>query len=245
MPGMNHDDNDIKGQGEMTGCDRPVPVIETADRLSHLIEDLTTATPARRKKAAIELGRIGGDKAAVALASVLKDRWGQRADVRIAALQALGEIYSAGRYARTLACYLDGESYKVVNAARRMLRRLDPERFPTLLASSGAVDHSAMRIYGEYGEKDALPVISAYIETVLSEGLIGSSQSWGKVYAAARALGKIRSPSSVATLERILSATGRCLSGKPDPLVSGRLRKIEAAARSSLEKLGEKVVSEE
>lgn len=116
--------------------------------VGYLIEALKSQTREVRIAAAEALGRVGGDKAALALLSLAREHPGERPDVRIAALKALGSIHGRDRYASILQEFLTGDNSKVVAAARLMLSEVDPEGYPRRLAERGCLDHAAIKVYG-------------------------------------------------------------------------------------------------
>lgn len=204
--------------------------------IQYLVDALGDASFETRIAAADRLGEVGGDKANLALLTVARDRWGERPEVRIAALRSLGGIHGAGRYSDILQQFIAGDNRKVMAAARKMLQAVDPDGYPRRLAASGAVDHGAMRVYGISRERSALPLLREYVDARASARDIASSGNWGKVYAAARALGKIGGAESVEILERLLSAVDAEESEETKTLTRGRLDKIRGTALEALER---------
>ena len=206
--------------------------------VQYLLEALREPDFEVRKAAAQGLGEVGGEKANLALLAVARDRWGERPDVRIAALRSLGRIHERDRYMSILQRFITGDNKKVMAAARGMLREVDPAGFPRLLAASGALDHAAIRVYGVGREPSAVPLLGRFLDDSRQAGDIATSGNWGKVYAAARALGNIGGPEAVKTLRRLVAALERHKAGSRDALTRGRIEKMMGAARSSLRLAG-------
>lgn len=180
------------------------------------------------------LGEVGGDKARFALLSLARDRYGERPDVRIAALGALGDIFDEEGYAYLLEGFTAVENKKVMAAAREMLEAVDPDGFPRRLARNGCLDPAAMNVYGRTGEETAVPLLASFLEERVDRGDLAGTGFWGKVYAAVRALGRIGGPGATEALEHLL---GRLPGGGEVPegfLRKERLEKIESAARDAL-----------
>jgi HEAT repeat protein len=239
----------LKGDVEMKmGTDEPggrrlTGDLEDAARRGdtrYLLDALDDPSFEIRIAAAAGLGELGGKKAALALTSVAKDRWGQRPEVRIAALRSLGRIREPDRYASTLEAFINRDNRKVVKAARKMLQEADPEGYPRRLAASGSVDHGAMRIYGISREPAALPVIREYLEARLEAGDLTGTSNWGKVYAAVRALGNIGGPESAAVLEELMGALDTEQPREVGTLAKGRMDKIRDVSRASLDQIGKR-----
>jgi len=203
--------------------------------VQYLLEALKDPEFEVREAAARSLGEIGGEKANLALLSVARDRWGERPEVRIAALRSLGRIHERDRYLSILQGFLSGDNKKVIAAARGMLREVYPEGFPRRLVASGAVDHGAIRVYGASHEVSAVPLLRSFLDDAREAGDIATSLNWGKVYAAVRALGNIGGTDAAKALQLLLTTLERQDAEGVDSLTRGRLEKIMGAARNSLE----------
>jgi HEAT repeat protein len=203
-----------------------------------LLESLKDPDFEVRRAAARSLGEVGGEKANLVLLSVARDRWGERPDVRIVALRSLGQIHERDRYISILQRYITGDNKKVMAAAREMLRELDPEGFPRRLAAAGALDHGAIRVYGEGREPSAVVLLVRFLDDARDAGDIATSSNWGKVYAAVRALGNIGGPDAVNVLQRLVAALERFEVEGEGALTRGRIEKVMGAARNSLELAG-------
>ena len=131
--------------------------------------------------------------------------------------------------------FVSGDNKKVTEAARGMLREVDPVGFPRRLAASGALDHGAIRVYGAGHEVSAVPLLRRFIDDARDAGDIATSRNWGKIYAAARALGSIGGAGAVKALQLLLAALERQEAEGVDSLTRGRIEKIMGAARNSLE----------
>lgn len=204
----------------------------------YLIEALKSPDYAVRAAAANGLGEVGGAKAALVLLSLARDRWGERPDVRIAALRSLGSVHEAPRYASILQEFITGDNRKVMAAARKMLQALDPDGFARRLVESGAVDHAAIRAYGAGAEPSAAPLLRRYLAEREAAGDAARSTSWGKVYAAVNALGSIGGQDAVQALEALLSHLEEAERSETGALAGNRVTKMLAATRASLERLG-------
>lgn len=220
------------------------PGIEMVERaagegdLAALVSALDHALPQVRTAAARALGEAGGDKARFALQALARNRYGERPEVRIAAMEALGNIFDADGYASFLEGFIVIENKKVIAAARGMLERIDPSGFPRRLVRAGCVDKAAISAYGRTAEAAAVPLLASFLEERAAEGDITAAGYWGKVYAAVRALGNIGGPPAVRALERLL---GRLTGPEAEPegfLRKERLEKIEEAAREALTRAG-------
>jgi HEAT repeat protein len=208
-----------------------------AGDIGYLLDAMQDPSPEVRMAAALGLGEIGGEKANLVLLSVARDRWGQRPEVRTAALRALGRIQTPDRYASTLQQFISGDNRKVMTAARRILHAADPRGFPGRLAAVGALDAGAIRVYGDAREASALPLLRHFLTEREEKGEITSSRYWGKVFAAVRALGNIGGREAVEALGELLSGLEDQSAGPTGPLARGRADKITVAARDCLAKL--------
>lgn len=206
--------------------------------IDYLIEALRAPAFEVRVAAARGLGEAGGERANLALLSVARDRRGERPEVRIAALRSLGRIHGEGRYASILEEFIARENRKVTAAARKMLQAVDPEGFPRRLAAGGSVDHGAIRVYGNSGEESAIGLLRGFLTEREEAGDITSATVWGKVYAAARALGNIGGDDAVEILEALVSYMESEDARQTGLLARGRTEKIIGAARASLDRLG-------
>ena len=170
---------------------------------AYLLEALDDASFNVRVAAVAGLGELGGEQARMALVRTARDRWGQKPELRVAALRSLRGISEPERYVTLLEEFITGENRKVVAASRGILRDIDPDGFPGRLVARGCVDHAAIRVYGVSRESSALGLLDGYMRDRMAAGDISSTRQWGKVYAAARALGNIKGPASVQTLENL------------------------------------------
>ncbi len=170
---------------------------------AYLLEALEDASFNVRLAAVEGLGDLGGLQVRMALESIARDRWGQRPEVRVAALRTLGRVAEPDRYLRLLEEFIARDNRKVVASARAILRELDPEGFGARLVAGGCVDHAAIRVYGASREPSAVPLLDEYLRERMEEGDLASARKWGKVYAAVRALGNTGGTASVQTLESL------------------------------------------
>jgi HEAT repeats/PBS lyase HEAT-like repeat len=203
--------------------------------VQYLLEALQDPGFEVREAAALGLGEVGGEKANLALLSVARDRWGERPEVRIAALRSLGRIHERNRYLSILQQFITGDNRKVAAAARGMLREIDPEGFPARLAASGAVDHGAIRVYGVEREASAIPLLCRFLDEAREAGNLVTSRNWGRVYAAVRALGNIGGMDAVVALQRLTAALEKQEAESSGSLALGRIEKILGAARNSIQ----------
>jgi HEAT repeat protein len=181
------------------------------------------------------LGTVGGERARLTLVSIARDRWGEHPELRIAALEALASLVEKDGYADFLEQFITDENRRVVAAARRMLKAVDPEGLPVRLVERRALDHAAMKVYGSSGEASAVPLLASYLRERMEAGDIASAGKWGKAYAAVKALGNIAGPASVETLEELLARLEEAPRPADGTLAAARVDKIEAAARQALE----------
>jgi HEAT repeat protein len=221
-------------------ADRLSPDLQAAadaGDIQYLLEALQDPSFEVRVAAARGLGALGGEKANLVLLSVARDRWGERPEVRTAALRSLGRIHGPERYASILQEFISGDNRKVVAAARRMLQAADPQGFPRRLVEVGALDPGSIRVYGDSREASALPLLSGFLREREEAGEISSSRNWGKVFAAAKALGNIGGREAVEALRELLSCLESFEEEGAGPLARGRVEKISAATRDSLTRL--------
>jgi HEAT repeat protein len=221
-------------------ADRLSPDLQAAadaGDIQYLLEALQDPSFEVRIAAARGLGALGGEKANLVLLSVARDRWGERPEVRTAALRSLGRIHGPERYASILQEFISGDNRKVVAAARRMLQAADPQGFPRRLVDVGALDPGSIRVYGDSREEAALPLLSGFLREREEAGEISSSRNWGKVFAAAKALGNIGGREAVEALRELLSYLESFEVEGAGPLARGRVEKIAGATRDSLGRL--------
>lgn len=203
--------------------------------VSYLLEALEDA-PFELRVAAVEgLAELGGEQARMALLRIARDRWGQRPELRIAALRSLGRVTEPVRYVTLLEEFIAADNRKVVAAARSMLKSLDPEGFPRRLAALGCVDHGAIRAYGDSSEPAAVPVLTEYLDHLMETGDIASTRHWGKVHAAVRSLGNIGDRDSVQMLERLRAWLAEPQQAGSEGFRAQRLAKIEHATERALQ----------
>jgi HEAT repeat protein len=208
-----------------------------AGDIQYLLDALRDPSFEVRVAAATGLGELGGEKANLVLLSMARDRWGERPEVRTAALRSLGRIHGTERYASILQQFISGDNRKVMAAARRMLQAADPQGFPRRLAAGGALDPGAIRVYGDSREISALPLLRQFLREREEAGELTSSQNWGKVFAAVRALGNIGGEEAVEALRELLAGLESVQAEGAGPLTRGRVEKITAAARDSIARL--------
>ena len=201
-----------------------------------LLVALEHPAPQVKIAAARALGEVGGDKARFALLSVARDRYGERPDVRIAALEALGEIFDEAVNASFLEGFIAVENPKVVAGARALLEAADPRGFASRLVRAGCVDKAAINVYGRTGEEAAVPLLASFLEERAELGDIATTGYWGKVYAAARALGNIGGRPATDALEHLVAALPGGGEVPEGFLKKERLEKILSAAREALER---------
>lgn len=199
--------------------------------LKYLLEALKDSNSLVRIAAVLALGEIGGEKASLALLTISRDRFGERPEVRIAALEALGTVYEASRYSSFLEGFIAGDSRKVMIASRKMLRALDPGGYPARLAGAGALDHSAIGVYGAAREGAAVPLLAGFIEERKVKADMTSPTFWGKVYAAAKALKRIGGEGASEALDSLVTWIESAKGSVGAPIKLARLEKIEAVAR--------------
>jgi len=226
---------------EMTGPVQALYEVERAAARSDvaaLLKALEDPSFEVRTAAVDALGQAGGERAKVSLLSVARDRRGERPEVRIAALQALGGLYGADRYASILDGFVTGDNRKVVAAARRMLQAVDPAGYPRRLVQLRCLDHSAISVYGRAKESTAVPLLSAFVAGRIEAGDLTRTGNWGKVYAAARALGRIGGADAERTLRSLLDWLSETGTGDGRWLDKERLSLITAAARASIDPAG-------
>jgi HEAT repeat protein len=202
---------------------------------AYLLNALDDASLEVRIAAIGGLGSLGGEQARLALLRTARDRWGERPDVRIAALRSLKKVSEPDRYIALLESFIAGENRLVQAAARSILRDIDPDGYPGRLLARGCVDHAAIRVYGVSRERAAAPLLASFLKDRLDGGDLSSTRQWGKAYAAVRALGNIGGGEAVESLSGLLS----WLETAPPALRQGfagqRLDKIREAASLSLE----------
>lgn len=201
--------------------------------LSYLLEALASPEAQVRILAAERLGEVGGDRAGLVLFQLARDRWGERPEVRIAALRALRGVQSPDRYARTLEDFICAENRKMVSAARKILESVDRQGYPARLVSRGCLDHNAIRTYGDRREPTAVALLAGFIRERASAGDATGSGTWGKVYAGIRALGNIGGREAAGALEE-LDASLREEIGALTGLKRERARKILGATEACI-----------
>lgn len=209
------------------------------DELNRLLQMLEDSSHEVRMEAVRGLGELGGERARFKLTEVVKDRWGQRPEVRLAALGALDNFYETDRYASFLEEFTTGDNRKVVAGARRILSEVDPASYPARLASRGCLDHSAIGVYGRSREPSAVPLIGGFLEEKMEAGELAGARDWGKVFAAVKALGYIGGDEAGRILRAVLEWTRRAEGSTGAFLEAERIVKIRDAARRSLELPGE------
>jgi HEAT repeat protein len=203
--------------------------------VTYLLEAMQDA-PFELRVAAVEgLTELGGEQARMALSRIARDRWGERPELRIAALRSLGRITEPHRYISLLDEFIAQDNRKVVAAARGMLRGLDPEGYPRRLAGRGCVDHGAIRAYGDSREESALPLLGGYLGNLMETGQVTSTRQWGKVHAAVKSLGNIGGGDSVQILERLLEWLEEEAQTVSTGLNAQRLAKIRHAAERAMQ----------
>lgn len=202
---------------------------------AYLLEALEDASFNVRVAAVEGLAELGGEQARMALMRIARDRWGQRPELRVAALRSLGRVSEPARYTTFLEEFIAGDNRKVVKAAREILRDLDPDGFPRRLVAKGCVDHGAIRVYGVSREPAAVSLISRYLGERMSAGDLSSTRQWGKAYAAVRALGNIGGPESVQTLENLDLWLHEAPEAQVDGFPGQRLSKISQETERALE----------
>jgi HEAT repeat protein len=216
-------------------------VEEAANRgdIPYLLEALGDPSFKIRVLAAGMLGSLGGTGAVPALITTASDRRGERPEVRIAALEALGELLDAEEHARLLEEFICEDNTKVVRASRRMLLGVDPEGYPRRLLASGCMDHRAIRVYGKRGLVEAIEPISRLLQSSAEDNSLLETWRWGRVYTAIRALGNIGGEQAVKTLMsvRSLLETGNGRGG--GGLHGRRYTKIAEALEEAIERAGE------
>ena len=226
---------------QLGGPDRTLYEIERATRegdISVLLKALDDASFEVRTAAVAALGGVGGERAKITLMSVARDRTGERPEVRIAALAALGRLHHAGRYASILQEYVTGDNRKVVAASRRMLEAADPDGYPLRLVERGCLDHAAISLYGRAGLEEAVPLLTGFVTGRMKEGDLTDTGNWGKVYSATRALGRIGGADAGRTLRELLDWLSSSEGQAERWLDKERLSKIVDAARASIEQAG-------
>jgi len=206
--------------------------------VDYLMDALTDASFDVRVAAIEGLARLGGERARMALMRIAHDRWGERPEIRIAAIRSLGRISEKPRYMSLLEDFIANDNRKVVAASRAILRDLDPEGFPARLASRGCLDHNAIRYYGDSREADAVPLLEGYIRELMTSGDLTAIRHWGKVFASVKSLGNIGGEESVQTLVPFLE----WLEAEPQVEKEGfrgqRLEKIREATRKAIGSAG-------
>lgn len=201
--------------------------------LQYLLDALDDASLEKRIMAVEGLAELGGEQARLALLRVARDRWGYRPEIRIAALRSLGRVTESGRYADLLGEFIAGDNRKVVASARAMLKSIDPEGFAGRLLARGCVDTAAIRVYGASRQKEAAALLDEFLKERMADGDVASPQQWGKVFAAARALGNIKGERAVQALEGLLDWLAGDERVEATGLVGQRLGKIRNAAGAS------------
>lgn len=185
--------------------------------------------------AAIEaLGRLGGEKSSLTLVTLARDRHGERPEIRIAALEALGGFLDDTDYADLLDEFIASDNRKVVSASRRMLRKADQSGYPRRLVARGCLDHNAIKVYGTASETGAIPLIKGFLVERMDRGDLVTSGYWGKVYAAARALGNIGGEESQRILRSLLEWLGENEHQMKGFLREERAQKIRRVALEAL-----------
>jgi hypothetical protein len=82
--------------------------------------------------------------------------------------------------------------------------------------------------------------LGRFLDDARQAGHMATSGNWGKVYAAARALGNIGGPDAVKALRRLVTELERYEVECGDTLKRGRIDKIMGAARDSLRLVGDR-----
>lgn len=202
---------------------------------AYLLEALEGASLEVKVAAVAGLGELGSESARLALTRIARDRWGERPEVRLAALRALGRVLEPSRFATLLDEFITEDNRKVVAGARAMLRDTDPAGFPLALVRHGCVDHNAIRVYGDAAEPSAAPLLERFLSERMAAGDLASGRQWGKAYAAVRALGNIDARGAVDTLESLLAWVDE-REGQAGGLSQQRLAKVRQEAARVLER---------
>lgn len=206
----------------------------TRGDVRYLLDALEDA-PFELRVAAVEgLAELGGEQARMALLRIARDRWGERPELRIAALRSLGRVTETDRYITLLEEFISEDNRKVVASARAILKSLDPDGFARRLAVRGCVDHGAIRAYGDSAEADGVPVLTGYLDQLMASGDVTTTRHWGKVHAAVRSLGNIGGEDSVQMLERLEVWLKEKPQAEREGFHAQRLAKIEHATERAL-----------
>jgi HEAT repeat protein len=231
----------MSAEGGPGGPNPALYEVERAARegdLGVLLTALEDASSDVRTVAVEALGQVGGERAKVALMSVARDRSGQRPEVRISALGALEALHGMERYASILQEFIPGDNKKVVAAARRMLEAVDPVGYPLRLVERRCLDHAAISVYGSAGERAAVPLLNEFVTARIKAGDLTNTGHWGRVYAAARALGRIGGAEAGQALESLLDSLSSAERRGGKWLEKERISKIMDATRTSIEQAG-------
>ncbi|MBU4240672.1 MAG: HEAT repeat domain-containing protein [Actinobacteria bacterium] len=228
----------MKGNNGLQRTEANVEEAERRGDAEYLLESLADPSPEIQAMAARALGEVGGERARMALASVARDRGGQRPDVRLAAIQSLGHLYREEYYASFLEEFIAGDNRRVVTGSRRMLSEADPEGYPLRLLSRGCLDHRAIGVYGKSHLAEAVPLLGRFIEERAAAGDLLSANCWGKVYVSVKALGNIGGEEAVETLQMLLGGLPAAGDSGGGALVLERAEKIRNAARAALTAAG-------
>ena len=147
---------------------------------------------ARTRMAAVDaLSRSGDKRARLPLKAVLADRWGQNIEVRLAALRCLSEVLGGSDAAALLENFVQGDSARIMAAARKLLKQRDPRRYTARLASRKCLDPWSINAYGREQEKFAVPLLADFLTECISAERLTAARSWGRVFMAIKALGLI------------------------------------------------------
>ncbi len=199
-----------------------------------LLEQLRHPDYRVRIDAAGRLGSAGDIRFRAPLVGVASNRGGERPEVRVAALRALGSLMEPGDYAGMLEGFINGESRKVMTAARKLLKASDPGGYSGRLARAGCLDHSAMKVYSSSRDPAAADLISGFLEERLESRDVIEGRHWGRVYTGVKALHRIGGTRGAGVIREISRYTARIDPRELKPLERERLAKIAGAVRGAL-----------
>lgn len=202
--------------------------------IKYLLEVVYGGCAESRISAVDGIAAVGGRKAVRALVGVAGDRERLRPDIRSRALESLGGLCGPGEYVVILDRFIAGENPKITTAARRMLKRVDPDGFAGHLVEKGCLDYRAISAYGRYVEAGAVPLLGVFIDERIRNNDVTSATYWGRVYIAAGALGKIGGEDAVRILEKLDHWCGRWEAEVDGVLHGERLQKIQSALEAAM-----------
>ncbi|MDD5748254.1 MAG: hypothetical protein PHP64_04265 [Actinomycetota bacterium] len=205
--------------------------------MNFLREAFSSAQAGKKIEIIHAMAESGGRDSVGLLIQIASARYEEKPEVRIAALKALSKVQPKDEYSNTLGKFILNENRRVMFAARRILRDVESEGWARRLADLGALDYSAISVYGREKEKSAVPLLIDFIAGRLESKEIYNSQWWGKVYAALLALGRIGGDDAKNALFSVIDFLEKLDRTSCESLERMRIEKIEEAAKIGIKNI--------